>query len=317
MRVENEFLRTDEEEEEEKFLIYKFICKTQLDYNADPKNLILINTHQTKKTEHYLPIRPLSVKNKADMGRQAPMTVCLDLNSYNKTQQDEFVTDINLMQYFLHHELIGIRNFIVYNSNINQMHQNIQEVLLKDTGVKIHILPYNFPYSLQNKQKNRAIIEADCLLRTTGLTKYLIVTSLNEYLYPASKISSLSPLIELFNRNSYSNEVRRFEVSTKTVCTDSRIKILSDNEKYSPDIKNPPFFIEKNEFTRNELDIGKISMKVESDLMVCHKYFKCPLMPDQDVFHWRTTMKKTHLEYVNFISRELNKLLFLNKSSYI
>lgn len=295
-----------------KFLIYKFLCKTQFDY-GDPQNLIFINT-QTK-SEHYIPIRHLNVlKSRAsimDKSDKTVLTLCLDLNTYNRSFSDAFNNDTNIAQYFLHHELIGIRSFIVYNSHVNQVHQHIIDLLTNKFGVRLSILPYNFPFPLNNREKNRAIIEADCLLRTSGLTKYVAVTSLNEYLYPASKIFSQSSLMKLFSRTS--NEVNRFEIASKTVCMDSRKRILSDNEKYSADIKTRPFFIEKNEFPYNNKefnDMGKKPIEIETDLMVVHKYIKCP--STLDLYPWRTTLKDSHVEFINFISTELNKLLFVN-----
>lgn len=293
----------------EKFIIYKFLCKTQFDY-GDPKNLIFINI-QTK-SEHYMPIRQITIKNRINMDKSL-LTMCLDLNTYNRSFSDGFNNDTNIAQYFLHHELIGIRSFIVYNSHVNQVHQHVIDLLRNKFGVQMSILPYNFPFALNNKEKNRAIIEADCLLRTSGLTKFVTITSLNEYLYPISKISSQSPAIKLFSRSS--NEVNRFEISSKAVCTDSRIRVLSDNERYSADIKMRPFYIEKNEYPYNNKefnDIGKKPIEIETDLMVVHKYVKCP--SKHDLYQWRTTLKEEHVEYINFISKELNKLLFQNNS---
>lgn len=312
MRVEqsvvSEEIKNAELGGSEKFLIYKFLCKTQFDH-GDPQNLIFINT-QTK-SEHYIPIRHLNL-NRVSMDKTSLLTICLDLNNYNRSFSDDFNNDTNIAQYFLHHELIGIRSFIVYNSNVNQIHEHIVDLLTNKYGVRLSILPYNFPFPLNNREKNRAIIEADCLLRTSGLTKYVTVTSLNEYLYPSSKIFSQSLLMKLFSRTS--NEVNRFEIASKTVCMDPRKRILSDNERYSADIKTRPFFIEKNEFPYNNKDfndMGKKPIEIETDLMVVHKYIrKCP--SKSDLYPWRNTLKDSHVEYINFISTELNKLLFVN-----
>lgn len=307
MRVEQAEVSENNEIGGEKYLIYKFLCKTQFDY-GEPKNLVFINTQS--KSEHYLPIRHLTIKNRANIDKSL-LTMCLDLNTYNRSFSDDFNNDTNIAQYFLHHELIGVRNFIVYNSYVNQVHQHIIDLLRNKYGVQLSILPYNFPFALNNREKNRAIIEADCMLRTSGLTKFVTITSLNEYLYPFSKISTQSSLIKLFSRSS--NEVNRFEISSKAVCTDTRIKILSDNERYSSDIKLNKFYIEKNEYPFNNKDfndIGKKPIEIETDLMVVHKYLKCP--SKHDLYQWRTTLKDEHVEYINFISKELNKLLFLN-----
>jgi hypothetical protein len=105
--------------------------------------------------------------------------------------------------------------------------------------------------------------------------------------------------------------MNRFEIGTRAVCTDDRKKVLSDNEKYSVDIKSRKFYIEKNEFPYNNKevnDIGRKAMEIETDLIVVNKYVKCP--KKLDLYQWRTTLKEKHVEYINFVSRELNKLLF-------
>lgn len=302
MRVEPEISDIDSSE---KFMIYKFLCKTKVDYGK-PKNLIFINTET--KTEHYLPIRHLTINSNLQVDKSL-ITVCLDLNSYNRSFTDEFVNDANIAQYFLHHELIGIHNFIIYNSNVNQMNQHVVDLLTNKYGIRLNVLPYNFPLAMSSVGKNRAIIEADCLMRTSGLTKYVMISSIDEYLYPSQRLAPTSPLLKLFNR--YSSEVNRFEISSKAICTDVHRKIHSDNERYSVDVKTRIFFIQKNEFPYNNKpvnDIGKKSIEVGRDLAVVHKYTKCP--SKIDLYDWRTTMEQPHRDYVNFISKELNKLLF-------
>lgn len=303
MRVEPEI--SDIDASAEKFLIYKFLCKTKVDYGK-PKNLILINTET--KTEHYLPIRHLTIKNNLQTEKSL-ITACIDLNSYNRSFSDDFINDSNIAQYFLHHELIGIHNFIIYNSNVNQMNQHVVDLLTNKYGIRLNVLPYNFPLVMSNLGKNRAIIEADCLLRTSGLTKYVMVSSIDEYLYPSQRLTPTNPLIKLFNH--YSSEVNRFEISSKAVCVDPHRKIHSDNERYSVDMKTRIFYIQKNEYPYNDKpvnDIGKKSIEVDRNLAVIHKYTKCT--SKIDLYDWRTTMEQPHQDYVNFISKELNKLLF-------
>lgn len=304
MRVEPEV--SDIDVQTEKFLIYKFLCKTQRDYGK-PKNLIFINTET--KSEHYVPIRHLTIKNQLQMDKSL-VTVCLDVNSYNRSFTDDFITDPNIAQYFLHHELIGIHNFIIYNSNVNQMNQHVVDLLTNKYGIRLNVLPYNFPLMMTSKVRNRAIIEADCLLRTSGLTKFVIVASIDEYMYPSQKLSPTSPLLKLLNH--YSSEVNRFEISGKAVCIDPHRKIHSDNDRYSLDVKTKIFFIQKNEYPYNDKpvnDISKKSVEVDRNLAVVHSYTKCP-PTTSDLYDWRTTMEQHHQDYINFISKELNKLLF-------
>lgn len=303
MRVEPEI--ADVDVAAEKFVIYKFLCKVSREYGK-PKNLIFINT-QTK-SEHYVPIRQLTIKNNFQTEKSL-ITACIDLNSYNQSFTNDFFTDSNVAQYFLHHELIGIRNFIIYNSNVNQVNAHIVDMLTNKYGIRLNVLPYNFPLAMSSISKNRAIIEADCLLRTSGLTKYVMIASIDEYLYPSSKLTPSNPLIKLFNL--YSSDVSRFEISSKAICADPHRKIHSDNDRYSVDVKTRLFFIQKNEYPYNNKpinDIGKKSIEVDRNLAVIHKYTNCP--SKNDLYDWRTTMEQHHSEYINVISKELNKLLF-------
>lgn len=302
MRVEPEV--SDIDVQTDKFLIYKFLCKTQRNY-GQPKNLIFINIEN--KSEHYVPIRQVQIQNQVQMDKS--VVTCLDMNSYNRSFTDDFITDTNIAQYFLHHEIIGIHNFIIYNSNVNQVNQHIIDLLENKYGIRLNVLPYNFPLMMNSKVKNRAIIEADCLLRTSGLTKYVMIASIDEYLYPSQKLTPASSLLKLLNH--YSNDVNRFAISTKAICTDAHRKIHSDNDKYSLDVKTKIFFIQKNEYPYNDKplnDISKKSIEVDRNLAVIHKYTKCPSA--NELYDWRTTMDQQHQDYVNFISKELNKLLF-------
>lgn len=306
MRVEPEVSEIDVAID--KFVIYKFLCKTKEDHGR-PKNLIFINTET--KSEHYIPIRHLTIKNQLllDKSDKSLITACLDLNTYNRSFTDDFINDTNVAQYFLHHELIGIRNFIIYNSNVNQMNQHVVDLLTNKYGIRLNVLPYNFPLAMSSRGKNRAIIEADCLLRTSGLTKFVMITSVDEYLYPSQKLSAMSPLMKLFNH--YSSEVNRFEITSQAVCADPHRKIHSDNEQYSPDMKLRAFYIQKNEYPYNDKplnDISKKSIEVDRNLAVMHKYTTCS--SKNDLYDWRSTLEQQHNYYINFLSKELNKLLF-------
>lgn len=74
MRVEPEI--EDIEIGTEKFLIYKFLCKTPKDFSGKPKNLIFINTEN--KSEHYMPIRQVNIKSQ--IMDKSLITACVDLN---------------------------------------------------------------------------------------------------------------------------------------------------------------------------------------------------------------------------------------------
>lgn len=177
MRVEPEI--SDIDVAADKFLIYKFLCKIPHDYGK-PKNLIFIYT-QTK-SEHYVPICQLTIKNNLQKDKSL-ITVCVDLNSFT----DDFINDSNVAQYFLHHELIVIRNFIIYNSNVNQINAHISLTCSPTKKASACCLTISRLQWAVLERIALHLIEADCLLRTAGLTKYVImISSIDEYLYPSS-----------------------------------------------------------------------------------------------------------------------------------
>lgn len=290
----------------EKYVIYKFICKTNRDFKQ-PNHIIF--TDLETKSEHVVPVRNLELKSKLNIDKSL-VTVCLDLNSYNRSYQDSFINDTTFIQFFLHHELIGIRNFIIYNSNVNQLNQYMVDLINTRYGIKLDVLPYNFPFELKSKTKNRAILETDCLMRTSGTTKYVILASLNEYLYPSQRLGLTNPLIRLLNR--YSNDVNKFEIKTRFVCLDQRRKILSDNNMYTIDIKTSEiFYIYKNEFPHNDKLINesnKRSIEIDRNIAIMHKYITC--INKTDLHDWRTSTDKELLSYIDLISKELNTLIF-------
>ena len=295
----------------EKYVIYKFICKTTRDFGKQqPKNLIFTNSET--KSETFLSLRNLNLKSstKGGMVDKSLLTVCLDWNNYNRSYINDFVNDTTILQYFLHHEIIGIRNFIIYNSNINPLPSRIVDMINTKYGIRLDVLPYNFPFELNDKHKNRAIIERDCLMRTSSTSKFLAITELNEYLYPKQMISLTSPLVKLLTH--YSNDISRFEVSTRSVCMDARKKILSDNSYYNVDLKNSVFYIFKNEYPLNDKYITESSKKesviLDREKVIVHKYINC--LNKTDLFDWRTTVDADHLNFINLISKELNTLLF-------
>jgi hypothetical protein len=209
-----------------------------------------------------------------------------------------------------HHELIGIRNFVIYNNPLTHLNQYMVDLINTRFGIKLDVIPYNFPFELTSKIKNRAILEMDCLLRTSGTTSYVIISSLNEYLYPSQRLSLTNPLIRLLNR--YSSDVNKFEIKTRYVCMDPRRKILSDNNLYNIDVKTSDiFYIFKNEYPNNDKLINesnKSSVEIERSIAIVHKYINC--INKTDLHDWRTATDKEFLNYIDLIGKELNTLIF-------
>jgi hypothetical protein len=89
----------------EKHVIYKFICKTSRDFKQ-PSHIIF--TDLESKSEHAVAIRRIglggasmdSTRNKLNIDKSL-LTVCLDLNLYNRSYQDSFVNDTTIFQFFL------------------------------------------------------------------------------------------------------------------------------------------------------------------------------------------------------------------------
>lgn len=294
-RVETTSAETNIDKED--FFIYKFICKYTRDFGIIPKDIIYSHI-KIDSNSHKLPIRHISSK---DVKAKLLFTVCLDLNEYDsKLSNSNFINTTTILQYFLHYKIIGVDEFLLYSTNYVDHH--IKNILIK-YGIKFNILPFNFPFDMIDKQKIFKIIEMDCLLRNINLSKYTIITKLNNYLYPNTKLTNSNNILKIISKNS--NDITRYEVDQKSICIDERKRIFSDNLSYNVNLRNAhKFFIYKPENYKNEY---VKSIKLDETKMTLHNYVYCNNKTGS--IDWRITLDSDYLHYINEVGRDISKLL--------
>lgn len=283
----------------EVFVIYKFLCKVKRDF-GQPTEVIF--TDAANSIKRYIPLRVIESKS---VPQKMTMTACVDLNNYLELE-DEFRKPSAVLQYFLHHQIIGVDDFIVYNSNA---FDSLTTSILYNHGIKINLLPYNFPFDLANKQQNRQIIELDCLMRNFNAAKYTFVGAINEYLYPNSRLRSNNQFLKYAGK--VSSDVTQFTIATRTICVDNRKKIFSDNLLYDVDARNErPFYIYRpQDYNRTGSDKTSKSLNVDRNNMFVHRYVeKC--VSKSDLYDWSTVLNSEFLQYVTEVGKELNKLIY-------
>lgn len=283
----------------EVFVIYKFLCKVKRDFGQPTEVVFTDATHSIKR---FIPLR--FIESKA-IPQKMTMTACVDLNNYLELE-DEFRKPSAVLQYFLHHQIVGVDDFIVYNSNALD---STTTAMLYNHGIKINLLPYNFPFDLANKHQNRLLIELDCLMRNFNAARYTFVSAINEFLYPNSRLRSNNQFLKYAGK--VSSDVTEFTVTTRTICIDKRRKIFSDNLLYDVDARNErPFVIHRPlDYNRTGSQEVVKSLTVERNIMFVHRYIE-NCVGKSDLYDWTTTLDADFLQYVSEVGKELNKLIY-------
>lgn len=292
----------------ENFIIYKFVCKVNKDYGV-PEQVIFTDINTTAK--HYLRVRNLGTKHIQEL---QSMTLCVNAISNNGT--DHFFSDFNLLQHFFHHHLMGIDEFLVYDTGF--INPYIKMVLRKH-GIKVNTFPYNFPFDINQHFKIRKLIELDCLLRTSNSVKFTAVITPVDYIYLNANLKS-SPkfLTKLMKSPEFENELQ-FEIPTNFVCASKIKKILSDNLMYSTNenLDNKISLFKTNLiFKRNNNAAMFLPTPIKalnrSDGFVNH-YSDCDSPKSRnslsDMDEWRSMISQDFMQLVDEISIEINALL--------
>ncbi|XP_058831869.1 uncharacterized protein LOC131690258 [Topomyia yanbarensis] len=283
----------------EVFVIYKFLCKVKRDFGQPTEVIFTDATHSIRR---FIPLRVIESKS---VSQKMTITACVDLNNYLELEE-EFRKPSAVLQYFLHHQIIGVDDFIVYNSNSLD---STTTAMLYNHGIKVNLLPYNFPFDLASKQQNRLIIELDCLMRNYNAAKYTFVGGINEYLYPNSRLRSNNQFLKYAGK--VSSDVNQFSVAVRTVCIDSRKKIFSDNLLYDVEARNDrTFFVYRPQnYNRTGSQEFAKTLTVDGKIMFVHRYLeKC--VSKSDLYDWTTILDAEFLQYVIDVGKELNKLIF-------
>ncbi|XP_035906682.1 uncharacterized protein LOC118509708 [Anopheles stephensi] len=290
----------------EVFVVYKLLCKVARDF-GQPTEIIFTDTAQSIK--RYVPLRVLESRS---VQQRMTMTACVDMSDYLELEE-EFRMPSAVLQYFLHHQIVGVEDFIVYNSNALN---GATTSLLYSHGIKINLLPYNFPFALADKQQNRLLIEMDCLMRNYNAAKLSFIGAINEYLYPSSRLRVNNKFLKYAWK--VSSDVSRFAIASRSVCIDKRKKVFSDNLLYDVDVgaqltapSERPFYVYKPQDYNRTAGTPEFvkTLDVDRSMIFVHRYGgKCS--SKTNLHDWTISLQPDFLQYVTDVGRELNKLIF-------
>lgn len=295
----------------ENFIVYKFVCKVNKDFGT-PKQAIF--TDLNSKSKHRLQIRNLKQKNIEEL---LTMTLCVNLVPRNQSEINPFLTEFNLLQFFIHHQLIGIDEFLIYDASL--ISSSLRQTLFSH-GIKINIFPYNFPFDISQYTKIRKLIEMDCLLRTSNSVKYTAVLTPRDYIYTNGNLMlKPQPLLQMLKNPLYSNDVQ-LEILTNPICRHKMKKILSDNLLISSNAStetNKVFLFKTNYiFTRNNniaSNANAANARLNKNLIFNNHYNDCDDRHSQNVndnmIEWRSVISTEFREFVDQLGVHVNALL--------
>lgn len=299
----------------ENFIVYKFVCKVSKDYGIPSQGIF---TDISTKTRHQIRVRNLQRKNIEEL---LTMTLCVDLTPKNHTEIDPFLTEFNLLQFFIHHQLIGIDEFLVYDSTL--ISSQLQQTLFSH-GIKLNIFPFNFPFDNRQRTKIRKLIELDCLLRTSNSVKYAIIAQPRDYIYINQNLMSKpQPLLQMLKNPLYGNDVQ-LDILTNTICRHKMKKILSDNLLVSSNtsadynkvvlFKTNFIFMRNNNVASNQNAVT--SSNLNRNLIFNNHFSDCDVngMSQKDIVgdnpvEWRSLISNEFRQYVDQIGVNVNALL--------
>lgn len=298
----------------ENFIVYKFVCKVNKDFGI-PSQILF--TDLSTKIRHTLWVRNLQRKNIKEL---LTMTLCVDLLPKNQTQLDPFMGEFNLLQFFIHHQLIGIDEFLVYDSSI--ITSTLQKTLFS-RGIKLNIFPFNFPFDMNQRTKTRKIIEFDCLLRTSNSVKYTTILTPRDYIYTNGDLMTKpQPLLQMLKNPLFGTDVQ-LEIITNPICRYKVKKILSDNLLLSSNVSidfHKIFLYKTNYiFTRNNnvaTNQNSANSRLNKNLVFNNHYSDCDKLVAHNTdgitdnpVEWRSLISNEFRQFVDQIGVNVNALL--------
>lgn len=276
----------------EEYIIYKFICK--LPEKRTPTSIIF--TDVNTNAQHAVGVNDLS---RHDASHQQLLVSCLNLLSPPSLAMRRFYEyELNLLEYFYHHLVIGVDEFIVYD-NVGLMTLTVRKQLAAK-GIRVNLLPFNFPFEMGSDENIQKILHMDCELRTLNKSRYIFTAQPNDFLYPDALLhlqNSTIVFIEAYNNHS----VNRFTVRTNRVClntSESRAsKTIYDNKLLAEehDVLRPGA-VSRDPFYLNRPKVGALIDAPPKQLNVrvfANRYVEClPMDGNDEVTHntWPTTI---------------------------
>lgn len=196
---------------------YHFVCT----YTSDETPTGITFVTKSNKYLNYAPIFPIKMKPRSLS--HSRIGVCVSQSSMKPAKS------IDMIGFISFHALIGMDNFIIYDSGIsNEFNSRLKEMANDPTSFwkfTYTVIPWNFPFTEIDQNVIREIIETDCLYRTYNSVAYAIALSWNEYVNLKYHHAAIDLLAD-FKQTKMTAD--RYKLKTMTFCTQQ-----TDNKQYA------------------------------------------------------------------------------------
>ncbi|XP_011637234.1 uncharacterized protein LOC105427262 [Pogonomyrmex barbatus] len=203
--------------ENSRFGGYHFVCTYTS--NETPTGITFVT--KSNKYLNYAPILPIKMQPRSLSDSR--LGVCVTQSSMKPTKS------IDMIGFISFHALIGMDNFIIYDSGIsNEFNSKLKEMMNDPTSFwkfTYTVVPWNFPFTEINQNVIREIAEIDCLYRTYNNVAYAITLSWNEYVSLKYHHATIDLLAD-FKQTKLTAD--RYKLKTITFCTQQ-----ADNKQYA------------------------------------------------------------------------------------
>uniref|UniRef100_A0A1Y1NK64 Glycosyltransferase family 92 protein n=1 Tax=Photinus pyralis TaxID=7054 RepID=A0A1Y1NK64_PHOPY len=188
--------------------------------------------------------------------------ICVSPTDFNKSFFVEFLS---------YHKLVGVENFIFYQSNIPHRLIKIVHNLSNRLGINTHFRSWNFPKT--EGALSRTIVEKDCILRTANYSDNSITLELNEFIVPSGHFIYFN---ETFNASKKMPD--RISLPVQTFCVDNsarRKPITLQNVDVSYNNDNKVRYVYRLFSEQSAV----VTHAVVKDVISIHKYIRCTQKP--------------------------------------
>uniref|UniRef100_W8BSX1 Glycosyltransferase family 92 protein n=1 Tax=Ceratitis capitata TaxID=7213 RepID=W8BSX1_CERCA len=297
-------LNQENNKSDDEFKNYIFYCRLK-SYSEIPYSIVYTDLSVAETNmEHKLRLRYIT-KNQENNAPQTQMTICLDLINFNMSSSFAY-NYAYMLEFFLHHFVIGVNQFIVYNGD--ELSEDLLRRLRKEKDIHVQSLPFNFPFANNGTSTSslREIITTDCLLRSIQRTKYALLLEPNEFFIPNTKLSNDNSVV--YSLNSHNTIETAFELKTYAVCTDHKIILLTNNSFHDPEFVNS----HKINIFRPVVPVSSTisnTVNLSPSLGFAHKYIDCLHVGKDGLHPWQNTMREDFMNNLNMYRREVDKLI--------
>ncbi|XP_012536808.1 uncharacterized protein LOC105836951 [Monomorium pharaonis] len=196
---------------------YHFVCT----YTSDEMPTGITFVTRSNKYLNYAPIFPIKIQRQG--GSSSRIGVCVTQSSMKPAKS------IDMIGFISFHALIGMDNFIIYDSGIsNEFNSRLKEMASDPTSFwkfTYTVVPWNFPFTEIDQNVIKEIIEMDCLYRTYNSVAYAIALSWNEYINLKYHHAMIDLLADF---KQFKLTADRYELKIMTFCTQQ-----TDNKQYA------------------------------------------------------------------------------------